>query len=75
MQKSVDALTGQLAKGNFNPGIGTKNLFGNIFYARARDGARVFFRPIKNGVEILGKADKKNEQQVIDRIRKLYGAP
>jgi RHS repeat-associated protein len=33
-----------VSKGNLNPGIGTKNLFGDISYARARDGARVFFR-------------------------------
>jgi RHS repeat-associated protein len=45
VQKSLDALVTQLAKGNLNPGIGTKHLVGDIFYARARDGARVFFKP------------------------------
>jgi hypothetical protein len=73
-QKGIDGLTAQLAKGNLNPGIGTKQLFGDILYARSRDGARVFFRQRQNGIEIVGKASKKNEQQVIDRLKKLYGS-
>jgi hypothetical protein len=28
VQRSIDHLTGELAKGNLNPGIGTKHLFG-----------------------------------------------
>ena len=74
VQKSIDSLTAQLAKGNLDPGIGTKHLAGNIFYARADDGARVFFRAVKNGLEILGKAYKNNEQKVIDRVLKVFGA-
>ena len=61
VQTGIDSLTSQLAKGNLNPGIGTKNLFGNISYARARDGARVFFRVVGDKVEILAKANKSNE--------------
>jgi RHS repeat-associated protein len=71
-QKGIDALTSQLAKGNLNPGIGTKNLFGNISYARKRDGARVFFRQVEGKIEILAKATKKNEQAVIEKLKKLY---
>ena len=74
VQPSIDSLTKQLARGNLNPGIGTKNLFGEIFYARARDGARVFFRHVgKDGIEILAKAHKGNEQSVINVLSKLYG--
>ena len=72
VQGSLDRLTTQLARGNLNPGIGTKNLFGNVFYARARDGARVFFRRAWSRIEILAKASKENEAQVINRLKKLY---
>ena len=68
----IDKLTAQLAKGNLNPGIGTKNLFGNISYARARDGARVFFRKAGDTIEILAKSSKKNEAQVIRKLENLY---
>jgi RHS repeat-associated protein len=72
-QKSLDNLVSSLAKGNLNPGIGTKNLFGNIMYARSRDGARVFFRTGRDGsIEILAKATKANEKQVIKRLEDLY---
>jgi RHS repeat-associated protein len=72
VQKGLDRLTTQISKGNLNPGIGTKHLFGDISYARARDGARVFFRKVGQQVEILGKASKANEQAVIDRLKQLY---
>jgi hypothetical protein len=71
-QKGIDALTSQLARGNLNPGIGTKNPFGSISYARARDGARVFFRQVEGKIEILAKATKRNEQAVIEKLKKLY---
>jgi len=73
VQKSIDNLTSQLAKGNLNPGLGSKNLFGNISYARSKDGARVFFTAVGNQITILAKASKANEQAVIDRLKKLYG--
>jgi hypothetical protein len=72
VQAGIDSLTKQLAQGNFNPGLGTKNLFGNVFYARARDGARVFFRQVGDTIEILAKASKNNEDRVIARLREKY---
>ena len=73
-QSSIDSLTDQLSKGNLNPGIGSKNLFGNVFEARARDGARVYFRTLKDGtVEVLAKSTKENQQRVIDILTELYG--
>jgi len=72
-QSSINNLVRELAKGNLNPGIGTKNLFSNVYYARARDGARVFFRQSADGaIEILGKASKANEAKVIKRLEELY---
>lgn len=73
MQRSIDHLTGELAKGNLNPGIGTKHLFGDIFEARARDGARVYFRNAGEGaLEIVGKSDKADQAAVIRQLRQVY---
>jgi hypothetical protein len=73
-QRSIDHLTSELARGNLNPGIGSKSLGFGISYARARDGARVFFRQGSDGViEILGKATKNNEQSVINEVLRVFG--
>lgn len=71
-QSGIDSLTAQLAKGNLNPGTWTKTLFGNIRYARSSNGARVFFRQAGDKIEILAKATKANETQVINRLMRLY---
>jgi hypothetical protein len=68
----MDNLGAQLARGNLNPGIGTKHLFGDIFYARSRDGARLFFRQAGENIELLGKATKQNESRVIRMLEEAY---
>ncbi|MBX9660844.1 MAG: HINT domain-containing protein, partial [Nitrospiraceae bacterium] len=74
-QESIDRVTTQLARGNLNPGIGTRPVFGDISEARSRDGARVYFRTTGAGdVEILAKSDKSNQDAVINRLRRLYGS-
>jgi hypothetical protein len=35
-------------------------------------GARVFFRRVGDTIEILAKASKKNEEEVINMLKKLY---
>jgi len=72
IQRSIDDLSAKLAQGNMNPGIGTKHLFDDIFYARARAGARVFFRQGQAAIKILGKATKQTEQQVINALEAHY---
>jgi len=76
-QASEDAnsLLDQFLNGNSNPGIGNGYLKGtDVFYLRARDGARVFLRNTgENTYEIVGYADKQNEQAVIDILLRLYG--
>jgi hypothetical protein len=73
-QASIDRLTAQLANGNFNPGIGTRAVLGNVLEARARDGARVYFRILANGdAEILAKSSKANQDAVIRILTRLYG--
>jgi RHS repeat-associated protein len=74
VQNDLDDLVAKYREGNTNPGLGTKTLpDSNIRYLRGRNGGRVFFRETPDGIEILGKSDKKNEQQVINRLVKLYG--
>jgi RHS repeat-associated protein len=73
VQLSIDRLTAKLAQGNLNPGIGSNFLFKGIFEARARDGARVYFRNMGNGtIEILAKSTKHTQDQVIRILRELY---
>ena len=72
LSKSANNLIKQLIAGNMNPGINTKELFKGIFESRARDGARVYFREAGETIEILGYSNKHNQQQVIDRLEKIY---
>jgi hypothetical protein len=57
-----------------NPGIGTKSLGGtDVFYARGSSGARLFFRNVDGGIQIVAKASKANEAAVISRLMRIYG--
>ena len=71
-QASVDRLTSQLAAGNMNPGIGNRYLFNGILEARARDGARVYFRAAGNTVEFLAKSTKHTQDAVISLLQRMY---
>jgi len=71
-QKLMQCCISELLKGNENPGLGSKNLFKEVYYLRGRNGARIFYRKTAIGFEILGKADKANEQTVINILKKLY---
>lgn len=73
VQQEADDLIQKFLAGNTNPGLGSKNLFGNISYLRGRDGARVFYRMNNGKMEILGKSSKANEQTVINVLKELYG--
>ncbi|MCG8462975.1 MAG: hypothetical protein MI919_42365, partial [Holophagales bacterium] len=72
-QRELDSLVDQLQRGNLNPGIGNKPIASGILEARARGGARVFFRPNADNIEILGKATKGNQGQVIDLVLDTFG--
>ncbi|MGE7753334.1 hypothetical protein [Lysinibacillus fusiformis] len=73
IQQEADELIQKFISGNTNPGLGSKNLFGNVSYLRGRNGARVFYRMNDGKMEILGKSNKKNEQTVINTLKELYG--
>jgi len=72
VQKGLDSLTKELSRGNTNPGLGSKSLGKGISYARARDGARVFYQQAGNNIEILAKASKANETAVINYLKNLF---
>lgn len=72
-QEGIDKLTAQLKNGNVNPGIGSKPIGQGISEARARDGARVYFRANRNTIEILGKSNKANQAKVIQEVIKQFG--
>jgi hypothetical protein len=72
LRKEANILIEQLNRGNMNPGIGTKSIGKNIFEARSRGGARVYFQNGPAGIEIVGYSNKANQQQVINRILELY---
>ncbi|EJW17261.1 hypothetical protein M5X00_03490 [Paenibacillus alvei] len=74
VQKEANDLIAKFLAGNKNPGLrtGTKNLFKDISYLRGEKGARVFFRMEKDEMVILAKANKHNEQTVIDILTDLY---
>jgi len=75
IQRDLNGLTEQLRLGNKSPGIGTKTLFKDVKEARARSGARVYFRKKNGKIEILAKSNKKLKDQkaVIKILRKKYG--
>ncbi|MCZ8286164.1 MAG: polymorphic toxin-type HINT domain-containing protein, partial [Bacteroidia bacterium] len=73
LNKEANNLISQLIRGNMNPGIGTKIIGKEIFEARSRNGARVYFRNGANNIiEILGYSNKANQQTVIDLLLKIY---
>ena len=72
-QNESNELIQQFLKGNTNPGIGSKHLSGDIYYLRGRNGERVFYRMNDGVMEILGKANKSNEQAVINLVEKIFG--
>ena len=54
-QRSLNNLVEQLALGNQNPGIGTENVFKDVYELRGKNRARVYYREVDGKIEILGK--------------------
>lgn len=75
VQSEANDLVNQFANGNTNPGIGSKNLSGDIYYLRGRNGARVFYNydATNDVMYLLGKASKANESRVISLVLKTFG--
>ncbi|OPH56250.1 hypothetical protein BC351_29160 [Paenibacillus ferrarius] len=73
VQKEADELVAKFLSGNTNPGLGTKNLFKDIYYLRGDEGARVFYKMANGEMQILAKASKANEDKVIKILTDIYG--
>jgi hypothetical protein len=71
-QRSLNNLIEQLSLGNQNPGIGTENVFKDVFELRGKNRARVYYRKVDAKIEILAKSVKSNQQKVINILKKLY---
>ena len=74
IQRDLNGFIEQLRSGNESPGIGTKILFKVVKEARARNGARVYFRKRNGKIEMLAKSNKnpKDQKAVIQILRKMY---
>lgn len=73
LRSDANRLIERIRKGNLDPGIGTKNIFGDILEARSRSGARVYFRRIGGTIQVVTYSNKSNQRQVISRLRRIYG--
>lgn len=74
LPSGFQSLYRELAKGNLQPGLGTKSIVGSVMEARGRSGARVYFRPTAEGVEVVALSTKSNQRKVIDRLMEIYGS-
>ena len=71
-QRSLNNLVDQLSLGNRNPGIGTENVFKDVYELRGKNRARVYYQEVDRKIEILGKSVKSNQQKVINILKKMY---
>ena len=74
MQKDINHLEEELAKGNNNPGIGRKYISKSIIEHRGKKGGRLYVRELDGVTEIVRKSGKKksNQQFVINRLKQIY---
>ena len=75
VQRDINHLEEELAKGNYNPGIGSKPIGNGIIEHRGKNGGRLYVRESESVIEILAKSGKKkiNQQFVINKLKKIYG--
>jgi len=76
-RNGLDKLEEQLKNGELHAGRGAKKLPGTktIYYMRAENKARLFFRyseEEKGAVEKLAESNKEEEQEVIDNLKQNY---
>lgn len=75
MQKDINHLEEELAKGSDHPGIGHKPICKGVIEHRGKNGGRLYVRESDGVIEILAKSGKKksNQQFVINRLKRIYG--
>lgn len=76
VKRDLDHLTYELAKGNFQAGIGLGYIQGtDVNEMRGRRGGRLYFRRIgPEHYEIVAKSGKGNQERVIKKLQELYPA-
>ena len=76
VERDVNHLIKELSKGNFEAGLGKPGHVEDtdIFYLRARNGGRLYYRRTgENAYDIVGKSAKGyNQDAVIDRLKRTY---
>ena len=72
--KSAINLMDAFSQGVDHPGIGTSNLPGtSLIYLRSRNGVRIFLNRVgKDSYEVVGIANKRNENKVINILQSQY---
>jgi putative component of toxin-antitoxin plasmid stabilization module len=76
VQQDLNHLIKELSRGNLTAGLEIRSLGGgtDIHYMRAAMGARLYYHQVgENHYEIVGKSSKTNQQQVINKLREIYG--
>ena len=75
VQKNINHLKDELAKGNNNSGIGQKSITKSIIEHRGKNGGRLYVRELDGVTEIVRKSgkNKSNQQFVINRLKEIYG--
>ncbi|MEM1988939.1 MAG: hypothetical protein QXS41_03825 [Candidatus Woesearchaeota archaeon] len=75
--KEFYGLQSQPINGKYSPELGDKMLKGTkgVFYARSRNGARIFYKTDGKNIYIIGISNKNQhlEDSVIETIREYYG--
>ena len=73
VQKNINHLKDELAKGNNNSGIGQKSISKSIIEHRGKNGGRLYVRELDGVTEIVRKSgkNKSNQQFVINRLKEI----
>ena len=71
LSKEASDLVDKYRKG-LDGGIGGHEVFKGVSELRGKSGARVYYRETKDGMEVLGYSNKNNQQEVINRLKKVY---
>ncbi|MBE8726485.1 hypothetical protein C4F50_16285 [Flavobacterium sp. KB82] len=58
---------------NIDAGIGRNIITKSISEMRGRNGVRIYYRMKGEMMEIIGYSSKNNQQDVINRLIKIYG--
>lgn len=73
LSREARDLLKKFSDGNVRHGINNKSIGNSIHELKSAGKARIYYRKVDNGIEILGYSNKTNQQKVINRIKSIYG--